>query len=261
MRKEVSKTGILTVFATHGGGVAKRLLLACLAIILGIFIVPCGYADELSEPSVKDSAYTLTEVSSSGADTISYRYFDSTNNTYVTKYYKITLNNSSFGDSLTWSESSTGSTGSVKITLPNGTEKTYYYTYSTPSGYTETSTRITSPNSSNVSNKVFKNITDSSTIIGAARGAIYNTSSTSINITSDFVQNGISDSWTTQGGAINNEGGSFNNITGDFIGNFVRCSGRYATAGAINIQNGSIQSITSKFYGNYTYAGSSEVHP
>ena len=161
------------------------LLLLALVIL---FNISSTFAADLAPSRGSESAYTLTEVSSAGADTISYRYFDSTNNTYVTKYYKIALNNSSFGDSLTWSEDSTGSTGSVKITLPNGTEKTYYYTYITPSGYTETSTRVTSPSSSNVTNVVFKNI--EYTTSGQGGAAIYNTvDNSTLDVVADFVGN------------------------------------------------------------------------
>ena len=233
----------------------KHAFIALLLLTLVLlFNISSTFAADLAPSRGSESAYTLTEVSSAGADTISYRYFDSTNNTYVTKYYKIALNNSSFGDSLTWSEDSTGSTGSVKITLPNGTEKTYYYTYITPSGYTETSTRVTSPSSSNVTNVVFKNI--EYTTSGQGGAAIYNTvDNSTLDVVADFVGNYsyyTSSGGSMYGGAVYNSG-QLNSISGKFLNNGISTKGDYtATYGGAIYNKGTITTVNADFVGNYS---------
>lgn len=213
-----------------------------LAFLLFVTLSIPAFAGELTPTLGDNSAYTLTEVSSAGEDTISCKEYDSATGTYVTKYYKITLKTANLGQHLTWSESSTGSTGSIVIAFPNGTAKTYYYTYTTPEGYTDATARVSSLTVDNVTNKVFKNLNYSSS--GSGGAAIYNNADNStLDITADFIGNYSkysSSGGSMYGGAVYNSG-KLNSISGTFVDNYVSTYGdRTATYGGAIYNSGTI---------------------
>ncbi len=159
-------------------------------------------------PENKDgSAYNIT------AGTASDYNFTTTDGA-TTSYWKINLNADNFStqDSISWSTESAGSTGSVEVQLPNSdTPTTLYYTYTMPTGYTETNTRLNNNlTSDNVNSKIFKNIGGST-----QGGAVYVSGKDygDIDMTSDFIGNYASGDNYIYGGAIYADDSTFGNMT------------------------------------------------
>ena len=156
-------------------------------------------------------------------------------------------------------------TGAIRmktLSSPNTWNRWYTYTYTKPSDYTITQTRLNdNVTADNVNKKVFAGINPNN----PWGGAIYNTSNLStVNIISDFVGNKAvysSSSWDGNGGAIYNNGSSgmasIGSIVGDFVGNIAYNSSKGSYGGAISnyAKNGtaSIGSIVGDFVGNSTY--------
>ena len=148
--------------------------------------------------------------------------------------------------------------GAIRMKMPHNGEtptdwnRYFTYTYTKPTGYDITQKRINDTidaDGTNVQNKVFAGITDSSN-----GGAIYNSQNRStVDIIADFVGNSSSSSSYSYGGAIYNNYGTISSITGNFIGNSV--SGSRSYGGAIFNNSGTISSITGDFIGNSSYNG------
>ena len=198
-----------------GGGILKRLLCASL---LGLTILGANAAEFIQTPTLgEDSAYTLTEASEAGADSLTlYELKDKTGSySYVDKN----------GEAVT---------------------KTYTTVEALPHYYDMTITANSAErieNSDTIGDIVDHFIGQSSTSSG---GAISN-SSTIGNITGDFINNVTTANF---GGAIYNNRGTIGDITGDFINNSVMASG--GGGGAISSFYGEIGSISGNFINNYS---------
>ena len=123
------------------------------ALLATTFLSTPAWADWTPE-NKEGAAYSIVAGS---ADDYNFTTTDGEN----TSYWKINLKADTFStqDNISWSTEETGSTGSIEIQLPNSDETTtVYYTYTMPEGYPETSTRLTSITSDNVTSKVFENI-------------------------------------------------------------------------------------------------------
>ncbi|MBP3546654.1 MAG: hypothetical protein J6K16_05955, partial [Alphaproteobacteria bacterium] len=176
----------------------------------------------------------------------------------VTKYYKINLNPDNFSASpnISWTEvdeTKKDESNVVTVQLPNNQTKYYQYAYTMPSNYTETSTRTNSiSNTESVTNKVFKNIENSS--YNKYGGAVYNGyDNYTTGINSDFINNNTSHG----GGAIANEAGVtsysafLGNITGNFIGNSASDGGAVYTYARDSSSTAKIDYIKGNFISNY----------
>ena len=197
---------IISIFG--GGGILKRLLCASL---LGLTILGANAAEFIQTPTLgEDSAYTLTEASEAGVDSLtiyelkdkigSYSYVDKNGHT-VTKTY------------------------TTVEALP------HYYDMIITAQSAESFA-----NSDAIGNVVDHFIGQTDT----AGGGIYNTG-TIAGITGDFINNTAAGSY---GGGIFNYNGTIGPITGDFINN----SGAYG--GAIASYGGELTSITGNFINN-----------
>ncbi|MBR3502266.1 MAG: hypothetical protein IKO06_05100, partial [Alphaproteobacteria bacterium] len=217
----------------------RSILKKCFLINCGIFaLMEADYAVAAFSPTLGEkSAY---EVSVGSATDYNFLVTDGTEKSY----WKINFNTDNLeGEHTNVSDSSTEATGSVSVILPNNaSQTTLYYTYTKPSLYQQTSTRITSITTDNVTNKLFQN----AYISGAQGGAIYNTSDkSSVSIISDFVGN---HNRSAYGGAIYNSG-KIGSITGDFIKNYTESSSSEARGGVIS-NFGTITEIIGDFIGN-----------
>ena len=158
--------------------------------------------------------------------------------------------------------------------------KYFTYTYTKPTDYAITQTRLDdNVTADNVNKKVFAGITHEYDYNGAA---IYNTKDLSaINITADFignytwpngtggaiyndsgakigsiVGNFIGNHSYFYGGAIGN-GGTIGSIIGDFVGNSTVFNGDGTVGGGAIYNGGTISSITGDFIGNFAYSATS----
>ena len=239
-----------------------------------------------------NQAGRLVNLQSDGASSSNYDV--KVNDGTTTNYYNITIDpnkadhnkgktvwtetNEEGVSGYTWTDNIAGSkvtvsgdniTGAIRLKTPhNGTvpaanewNKYFTYTYTKPTEYDITQTRINdtiATDGSNVQNKVFAGISSSSN-----GGAIHNTKNLStINIISDFVGNSALPSGYAYGGAISNyangEGTvSIGSIAGNFVGNSVSSSSSSSSAygGAISNRassagTASIGSIVGDFVGN-----------
>ena len=213
------------------------------------------------EPTLDDSVISYSE----GKET-DYNFTTQeadANGNLTTKYYKIDINKDKLSTSsnISWialDSKPDDMTNVVEITLPNNQTKYFKYTYTTPSGYSTTSTRVNDTlATSDVTDVVFSNISSTS-----GGGAINNTrDNSSISIKADFIGNYVSGSRAYGSAIYNGDGASIGDITGDFIGNYATSSGSGTSSsrltsggGAIYNNGGTIGAttgITGDFIGNY----------
>lgn len=120
---------------------------------------PIGY----SAASENNGIYTLTPAT---ADDYDYKT-DTINadGSVTTNYYKITLNASGAGtaENITWTQVDTAGENTISVMLPNGETAYLAYSYAAPDGYTTTTTRVTSPSTSNTTKMVFSGISNNLT--------------------------------------------------------------------------------------------------
>ena len=115
------------------------------------------------------------------------------------------------GSKTSWSENE-----GTEVTIG---DKTFYYNYTKPTDYEETSTAIgNSITADNVYHKLFSNITGTGNVGAIAATSL---SGADINIESDFVNNtATATNSSAKGGAISAVGNvTIGNISGDFLGN------------------------------------------
>ena len=135
----------------------------------------------------------------------------------------------------------------IEFQMPDDSHRYYKYDYTVPKGYSNyTGARLENQlNVYNIDKLIFKNIT--STEKG---GVIYNSqTNSSKNISADFINNALNDSYNATGGVIFNErGGSIRDITGTFVGNATNSS---LSSGVVVRNGGEINNITGNFIDNH----------
>ncbi len=128
--------------------------------------------------------------------------------------------------------------GTIQLSIPDGTIEYYTYNYTIPDGYTKQSDKIVNL-TENLDDKYFYGITSS----GANSGAIvYNSNKSEYSIKSDFISNTVND----ERGAIFNVSGRISDIYGNFINN----TGGAGSAVDINRSGSRVNSVTGNFIGN-----------
>ena len=214
-----------------------------------------------------DDVYTIKEGTESDYD-FTMQEPDG-NGGWITRYYKIDLNPSTFTAStnIVWQEVgeypkdekdtnlSDGTVSGVVSPYWFGKNKYYKYTYTKPEGYAVTNERIDDTlNSSNVTNVVFSGIS------GIDNGVvIYNTQdNSSVNINADFVGNYAQSSSeiALRGMVYNGNSAAIGDISGNFIGNYIQLAEWAEAYGSVIYNQGIIRKITGNFIDNYTQADS-----
>ena len=242
----------------------KKLSLCFAVFSIGLFVsAASANAQEwtLSNTLGENSAYSI---SGSGEQNFS----NSSN-------YQIDIDTDALsGENTTFSSSNdSGTTGSATIRLPNG-DKTLYYTYTQPEGYTTVTKPLSTTDLSNKTysidpyqelNAAIRGVSDSSLVLksdfvakpsNGEYGASYGVVSPNFaGIEGDFIGNYVVTASTDggEGAAIFMAaiGRNLGYIKGDFINNYVRAK-RTAAGGAIyNAAFNTIGSITGNFIGNH----------
>ncbi|MBQ7659815.1 MAG: hypothetical protein IJS26_03630, partial [Alphaproteobacteria bacterium] len=155
---------------------------------------------------------------------------------------------------ITINTDSSDNIASFSMPQTDGSAITYYVHYSLPSGWTSTSTRVTS---NNQSEKYFRNISTSN----GKGGAIAYTSTSTRTVTAGFINNEIKKSIfnnDTMGGAIYTTSNNLT-LTGDFIGNKATSSEYNVLGGAI-YNSGTITTLNGLFINNTATGTSSSSY-
>lgn len=205
------------------------------------------------------------------------------------RYYKISVlqNKFSMAENISWEQVSTESDDTVKLTLPDGKEQYFKYTYTdnpNRTKYTSSQSSLTGDIDADFVNirKAFSSgggVNNSGTIDSLKGSFVYdyapsgggavNNSGTINNISADFVNNYAGLDRADQkgnGGAINNgKGAEIGNISGSFVGNEAGQGVGGGSGGAIyndssSTSKGKIGDITANFVANVAKADGGAVY-
>lgn len=259
----------LIISISGGGGILKRLLCASL---LGLTILGANAAEFIQTPTLGEhSAYTLTEASEAGVDSLtiyelkdkigSYSYVDK-NGEAVTKTYTTVEALPHYYDMTITAESAERLTNSdtigeivdhfIELSGDNGSA---IYNTGTITGVIGDFLLNTGTYGAilNEANGTIEKITGDfiQNIATEVCGAIFNAGKI-IDISANFINNSSESGENDYGGgAIYNNSGQIDNITGIFINNYLNKSANSAEGGAIKNFKAEIGNVSANFIDNY----------